>query len=156
MSVSKLIHRETCLNKEVINFITHLETLRANAWTNDGMEVFGMGAVGLLEHIDIGLDDALLCAFPSGMDSRNDLAFIVPKEDRNAVGSAYTDAYVRDVGGEGIHTIERKCLLQRILVQKGFVDDDSACLMRLMERHEETGNGNGNTAISCGGEGGDM
>lgn len=64
----EFVHRETCFGKESIDFVPHLETLRADARTNDGMEVLGLCAIGDFQYIDIGLDDTFLCPLPSSMD----------------------------------------------------------------------------------------
>ena len=90
------------------------------------------------------------------MDSRDHLLLVVPKQDRNAVGCPHADADVGQLSAEGIHTIEGKGLLQRILAEESLVDDDGGGFMRLMQRHEQAGNVNSNTAISRGGEGGDV
>ena len=47
-------------------------------------------------------------------------------------------------------------MLERIFGEEVVINNDSLGAVHLMVRHEESRNGNGNTAISCGGEGGDM
>lgn len=81
---------------------------------------------------------------------------VIPQENGNTIGCTHADADVGNVGGKGIDPIEGECLLKRILVQELFVDNDGLGLMRLMEWHEESRNVDRNTAISSGGEGGDM
>jgi hypothetical protein len=144
------------LGKEVIDFVAHLETLRSDARTNDGVEVLGLYAVGGLQHLDVAFNDAFLRTFPSGVNGRDNLCDVIPKENGDAIGCAYADADIGQVGRECIDTIQGKRLLERILTEESLVNNDRLGAMRLMQRHEETGDGDGNTAISCGGEGGDM
>ena len=47
-------------------------------------------------------------------------------------------------------------LVSLILGEEVLVDNDSLGAMHLMVRHEKSRNRDGNTAVSCGGEGGDM
>lgn len=150
------LHWEICLGKKVINFIAYFETFGTYAWTNDGVKVRWLCAIGGLEHIDVGFDDAFLCAFPTCMHSRNDVSRIVPQENGDAVSCLYTNKNVGKLGGEGIYSIECQYLLKRILGEEVLVDNDSLGAMHLMVRHEKSRNRDGNTAISCGGEGGDM
>lgn len=156
IAFGKHVHGEIGLGKEVVHFVAHLETLGSDAWSDDGMEVFGACAIGGLEHVDVAFDDALQGPFPSGMHSRNHMGGVVPQEDGDAVGSANTNAEVGELGGEGIHSVEGKGLFERVFVDESIVNDKGVGFMHLVEGHEETGDGNGNTAISCGGEGGDM
>ena len=45
------------MGKEVIDFVAHLETLRTDARTNDGVEVFGLYAVGGFQYLDVAFND---------------------------------------------------------------------------------------------------
>ena len=120
------------------------------------MQVLRLCAVGGFQKVNVGFDYAFLGTLPSCMDSRNHMSVVIPKQDRDAVGSLYADKHIGEVGGEGIYTIEGKYLLKRILANESLVNDASRCSMHLMMGHEKAWNRDGNTAISCCGEGGDM
>ena len=120
------------------------------------MEVGRTGAIGGVEYVEIAFHDSLLGAFPSGMDGRDDMMGVIPEEDGNAVGGADTDAEVGKMGGKGVDAVEGKGLFQRVFVDEGIVNIECASVVRLVQRHEQAGEGDGNTAISCGGEGGDV
>ena len=156
VALGKLFHRETCLGKEFIDFISDLETVGTDAWTNDGMEVLRACSVGGVEYVDVVFDNAFLSAFPTCVYGRDDLGGVVPKEDGDAIGSTDADADIGEVGSQGIHTVEDKCLFEWVHAEKGLVNHDRLGLMHLVQWHEETGDGNGDAAISGGGEGCDM
>lgn len=149
------LHRKPRLCKEVIHFVPHFETLKTDAWPDDGMKMGGFCVVSGFQYVDVALNDAFQRAFPSCMNRRDGHRGVVPKEDGDAVCRTYADADVFKVGGEGINTVERQCLFQRVLTDEVLVDDDGFSAMRLMKRQEKAGNRDVNTTISCRGEGGD-
>lgn len=156
VALGELLHRETCLGKEFIDFIADLETIGTDARTNDGMEVLRACSIGGIEHVDIVFDDAFQSAFPTCMYGRDDFGGVVPKEDGNAIGGTDADADIGEVGSQSIHAVEDKCLFEWVHAEKGLVNHNRLGLMHLVQWHEETGDGNGDVAISCGGEGCDM
>lgn len=58
IALGEFFHGEVSLGKKVIHFVAHLEAFGADAWPDDGMQVFGACAIGGYEHVDVGFDDA--------------------------------------------------------------------------------------------------
>ena len=156
IALGEFLHGETGLGKEVVYFVAHFEAVGANAGPDDGMEMGWLCAEGGAEHVDVAFDDAFEGTFPSSVHCGDYVGGVVPQEDGNAVSGAHTDADVVETGGECVNTVEGQRLLERVHAEEVFVDDDGLGFMHLVQRHEELGHGNGNTAISRGGEGSDM
>lgn len=136
IALGKDVHWESVLGKEIVNFVAYLKAFRTNAWTYDGVKVGGIDAVGRDENIDVCLDNALESAFPSGMNRRDDVRCFIPKKHWHAVGCLDCNTNVGKVGAECIHAIHLECLLQGILGEKFFVDNDCCCSMHLMMGHD--------------------
>lgn len=132
IALGELLHRESCLGKEFIDFITNLEAFGTDAWTNDGMEVLRACSVGGVEQVYVVFNDTFLSTFPTCMYGRDNFGGVIPKEDGNAVGGADTNADIGEVSSQGIHTIEGECLFEWVHAEKGLVNNDGLALMHLV------------------------
>lgn len=98
-------HIETCCLKLVVDFLSHLKTVEADAGTYLGDDVLRMRSVDI-SHCPNGLlNDAGHRASPTGMNGCDGSLLWVVEQHGDTVSRAHTDTHALQVGHQGIGTL---------------------------------------------------
>ena len=100
------IHREVCRLEGLMDFIAHLKLLERNARTYDGVKIFGIERMHLLNGL---LHDSRHCSSPASMNGCHKSLLCIIKKDRYAISCLNTNTKARPVCNDCIRRFRTAC-----------------------------------------------
>ena len=95
-------HGKPGVLKPLDHFFSDLETLRADAWAYNGLQVVRVSSESLSHKMDCMLGYLQDRSFPAGMNGRYDAVPGVGKENRNTVGRPNTNCDAGEIRDKSI------------------------------------------------------
>ena len=135
-AMSHSVHVEHGFGKGVVHLVAHLKVALRNAWSDDCLELRGVGMVSCAHIGDSLQHNASRCASPSGVYGAYSMMSLVVEQNGYTVGSAYAYAHAREVGHHGVDALKQHAAYVVRQSDKLFGNDACVNTMRLM-RHND-------------------
>lgn len=126
---------EAGVAESIRHLFAHLKTTKGYAWTDYGMQIFGIAAK-VPHGIDRLCDNPLHGTTPSRMDSRCQMVLGIVKQHRDAVGRGNTDADSPEIRHQSICIRQRKAMGARKVFRIYTRQGNDLVGMYLMGQHQ--------------------